>query len=105
MGDRSPAETIRQAITVLRCEHSHPISDPPAWEAGPCTECGTPYEVTTRLADMMPQPPLYGPLADLLAAVVEVWPDDQPVHDNGSAASRRRVAALAIARVLLGEAT
>lgn len=105
MADLAPPETIRQAVTVLRCEHAHPIPEPsaPIWTPEPCTTCGTPYEVTTRIADMMPGPPLYKPLADLLDAVVEVWPDG-PSRSTDTAASRRRTAAHQIAQQLLGEA-
>jgi hypothetical protein len=70
MADRTPVETLAAAITLLRCEHRHPITqaEPGApGRHGPCEHCHQSAATTWRVGGLVGEE-LRGPLA--------VWLDD-----------------------------
>lgn len=54
----SPADEIRTAVTVLRCDHRHPVCPPEGSLAKPgdCRECGTPWQLREPVPDWLREP-------------------------------------------------
>jgi hypothetical protein len=113
MPDRTPAETLRAAVAVLRCKHSHAVEESATgvWAFGSCTVCNTPREVARRAAELVGQE-LREPLADLLdlgPQMLAAFPDLARPHVDGEPcedlACQMLAKLRAVAAVILGEAT
>lgn len=75
---RTPADEVRAAVNVLRCEHSFPCQPPHGSIAcpGDCTKCGVTYDASDYVADEH----LAKHLVELLSHIANKMEDSRAVE-------------------------